>query len=142
MSEISKGSLTQALGWTLEGMDSPTEVLAAARMRADALGRGDRKALEVLLHSQFVWTSHKGMTFDKSTYLDANIDGPTEWHGQRLEDVDIRVIDDVAVLRCVVTDDVTAADGRETFRMPLTQTWIRGERGWQCLAGHAGPRLS
>lgn len=123
-------------------MEYPSEVLAAARRRADALGRGDRDALEALLHPQFVWTSHKGTTFDRSTYLDANAGGPTRWHGQRLEDVDIRVVDDVAVLRCVVTDDVTTADGRETFRMPMTQTWIRGERGWQCLAGHAGPRLS
>ncbi|MFT4166937.1 MAG: nuclear transport factor 2 family protein [Microlunatus sp.] len=123
-------------------MDSRAEVLAAARMRAEALGRGDRDSLEALLHPQFAWTSHKGTTFDKTTYLDANTAGPTEWHGQRLEDVHIRVIDDVAVLRCVVSDDVTTASGRETFRMPMTQTWIRGDRGWQCLAGHAGPRLN
>ena len=31
-------------------------------------------------------------------------------------DVYVRVIDDVAVLRCTVTDDVTTATGRQTFQ--------------------------
>ena len=29
----------------------------------------------------------------------------------------------------------------ETYRMPMTQFWVRTDLGWQCLAGHAGPRL-
>ena len=122
-------------------MNVNSEVLAAATMRADALGCGDRNRLEPLLHPQFVWTFHKGETFNRTTYLDANTGGRTAWHGQQLGDVDVRVIDDVAVLRCTVTDDVTTATGRETFRLPMSQTWIRTQQGWRCLAGHAGPRL-
>jgi ketosteroid isomerase-like protein len=122
-------------------MDVDAEVLAAATMRADALGRGDRSRLEALLHPQFVWTSHKGETFNRTTYLDANTGGRTAWHGQQLEEVDVQVIGDIAVLRCTVTDDVTTAEGRGTFKMPMTQTWIRDQRGWRCVAGHTGPRL-
>jgi hypothetical protein len=41
-----------------------------------------------------------------------------------------------------VTDEVAGDDSvAETFRMPMTQVWVRVEDGWQCLAGHAGPRL-
>jgi hypothetical protein len=45
------------------------------------------------------------------------------------------------VLRTLVTDTVNGIDGAETFRMPMTQFWIRSGLRWQCLAGHAGPRL-
>jgi hypothetical protein len=31
--------------------------------------------------------------------------------------------------------------GRQEFRMPMTQVWVRADGRWQCLAGHAGPRL-
>jgi aminoglycoside phosphotransferase (APT) family kinase protein len=39
--------------------------------------------------------------------------------------------------------DEVFADGREqSFRLRLTQTWIRTPEGWRCLAGHASlPRL-
>lgn len=132
---------TWALAET-RGMGAEAEVLQAAMRRAEALGRGDRTELKSLLHPQFVWTSHQGEMFDLRTYLDANTDGPTAWHGQQLADVDVRVVGEVAVLRCTVTDDVTTAAGRATFRMPMTTTWISGPNGWSCLAGHAGPRLT
>jgi hypothetical protein len=48
----------------------------------------------------------------------------------------------VAVLTAVVVDRVRRGGREETFRMRLTQTWVRSAEGWQCLAGHAGPRLA
>jgi hypothetical protein len=30
----------------------------------------------------------------------------------------------------------------ETFRMPMTQVWVRVVDRWTCLAGHAGTRRS
>ena len=44
-----------------------------------------------------------------------------------------------AVARDVI---VNASGEDEEFRMPITQTWVRGDTGWVCLAGHAGPRLT
>ena len=123
-------------------MGAEAEVLEAAMRRAEALGRRDRMGLQSLLHPQFVWTSHKGEMFDRQTYLDANTGGLTAWHGQQLADVDVRVVGEVAILRCMVTDDVTTVAGRASFRMPMTTTWISGLNGWSCLAGHAGPRLT
>ncbi len=76
-----------------------------------------------------MWTSHTGESFELRTYLDANTNGRTEWHGQQLTDVDIRVVGEVAVLRCTVTDDVTTAAGRGTYKMPMTTTWIGGLNG-------------
>jgi hypothetical protein len=123
-------------------MNDEEEVLAAATARAEALGRGDATALRDLLHPRFAWTSHKGETFDRESYLQANTAGPNRWHGQRLEQPRTVVVGDVAVLRCTVADEVDSGAGRRTYRMPMTQTWLRVDRRWQCLAGHAGPLLS
>jgi hypothetical protein len=53
----------------------------------------------------------------------------------------VAVVGDTAVLTAVVVD-VVERDGRqETFRLRLTQTWVREAGAWQCIAGHAGPSL-
>ena len=96
----------------------------------------------MLLHPGFGWTSHTGEYFDRDSYIDANVGGATRWHAQLLEDVTITVVGDTAILRCAVTDDVTTSGGRSSFRMFMTQTWVRADGRWQCLAGHAGPRTT
>lgn len=115
------------------------EVVAAATERAVALASGDAVALAELLHPRFSWTSHRGEAFDRSAYLDNNTGGRTVWDRQELGDPEVVVVGDVAVLRAVVTDVVAGDAGSEMFRMPVTQVWVRGVEGWQCLAGHAGP---
>ncbi|HET6532373.1 MAG TPA: nuclear transport factor 2 family protein [Actinoplanes sp.] len=119
---------------------SAGEVVAAAQARARALAAGDRAALTRLLHPQFRWTTHRGAVLDRAAYLEANTGSGLAWVSQQLDDVDVQVVDDrVAVLTAWVTD-VVARDGPErTFRMRLTQTWVRTWDGWVCLAGHAGP---
>ena len=54
---------------------------------------------------------------------------------------DARKLPAVAVLTALVVDVVARDGARETFRLRLTQTWINAVDGWQCLSGHAGPRL-
>lgn len=103
----------------------------------------DEACLRDLLHPRFVWISHRGEWFDLDSYLEANRRGANTWHGQELRDPEVRVVDDTAVLRCVVVDRVDVGTGHpETFVMPMTQTWVREHGRWLCLAGHAGPRLN
>ena len=98
--------------------------------------------LRELLHPSFTWISHKGDWFDLESYLDSNRRGSNTWHGQELRDPEVRVVDETAVLRCIVVDTVDIGSGQpETYTMPMTQTWIRQGDQWLCLAGHAGPRL-
>lgn len=118
------------------------EVLAAARARAEALGRRDEVALRRLLHPRFVWTSHRGEVLDREDYLRSNTRGANRWYAQLVEDPRAVVVNDTAVLRCTVIDDVDTGQGRQRYRMPVTQTWVRLAGHWTCLAGHAGPRLT
>ena len=62
---------------------------------------------------------------------------------QNLSSAEVVVVGNTAVLYAEVTDMVLSEDDNaETFRMPMTQVWVRLGGRWKCLAGHAGPRRS
>jgi len=116
-------------------------VLDAARRRASALADRDAAALRELLHPGLRWTTYRGDVLDRDQYLADNTGGDLVWRDQRLEDVDIYVVGGTAVLLAVATDTVER-DGRpQSFRLRLTQTWVRTGDDWRCLAGHAGPQV-
>ena len=122
-------------------MSAVQEVIKAAKDRAFALAAGDAGRLGKLLHEQFRWTTHIGQIFDRSEYIHRNTEGLPVWRSQALSDVQVVVVGDTAVLYTEVTDVVLSdEDEPQTFRMPMTQVWVRLDGDWKCLAGHAGPR--
>lgn len=123
-------------------MSEQDDVLTAVTRRAEALARRDGPELLSLLHPQFVWTSHTGELFDRDRYVDANVGGSIVWLRQDITDTNVCVVADTAVVRCRVTDVVNTGVGLRAFVMPVTQTWLRNDQGWLCLAGHAGPLIS
>lgn len=127
----------------LARMNAEQQVIAAAEDRASALAAGDAERLAGLLHEGFRWTSHTGESYSRSDYVRRNTEGRTVWRSQRLSGVEVVVVNDTAVLHAEVSDAVLGeGDELETFRMPMTQVWVRQEGDWRCLAGHAGPRCS
>jgi hypothetical protein len=118
------------------------QIVAAALARADALTSGDAERLRSLLHPDFHWTSHLGEQFDRDQYVRSNTTQSMTWSAQSLTATAVTVVGETAVLRCLVADHVDMGRGTETFRMPMTQTWVQVEGRWLCLAGHAGPRLT
>jgi hypothetical protein len=83
-----------------------------------------------------------GETYDRAEYVRRNTEGRTVWRSQTLGNTAVVVVGDTAVLRAEVVDVVLPNGGEpETFRMPMTQVWVREAGTWRCLSGHAGPRL-
>lgn len=117
------------------------EVVAAAERRARALVDRDREALLALHHPSLRWTTHRGEVLDRERYVSGNTEGDLVWRAQRLEDVEVTVTGDAAVLTAVVVDEVEHGSAAVTNRLRLTQVWIRDGDGWVCVAGHAGPKL-
>lgn len=116
------------------------QVISAAEERASALAAGDAVHLSDLLHEHFRWTTLTGETYGRSEYIRCHTDSAAVWRSQDLDGVDVVVVDDTAVLYAEVTDEVLSRDGKaETFRMPMTQVWVRHDGDWKCLAGHVGP---
>jgi hypothetical protein len=122
-------------------MGDAEEVIAAAEARATALALGDAEGLSRLLHEEFRWTTHAGETLRRAEYVRRNTEGHTAWRSQTLSNAEVAVVGHTAVLHAEVADVVLSAEHEpETFRMPVTQVWVRLRDGWRCLAGHAGPR--
>jgi ketosteroid isomerase-like protein len=123
-------------------MPSPEEeVTAAARHRAAALAARDEDALRRLMHPGLLWTTFRGEVLGYEAYIAGNTRGGLRWRAQHLDDVTVSVAGDTAVLAALVTDEVTR-DGRDqSFRLRLTQAWVRTPEGWRCLAGHASAPL-
>jgi hypothetical protein len=120
-------------------LTSEEEVARAAARRAVALAEGDEEALRLLMHPALRWTTFRGEVLDYEAYITGNTHGDLRWRAQRLEDVQVAVVADTGILTAAVTDEVSR-DGRDqTFRLRLTQTWVRTPQGWRCLAGHASP---
>jgi hypothetical protein len=121
-------------------MNQADEVLRLAEARAAALVEGEPDRLRRLLHPEFQWTSHRGERYDRESYVLANT-RELRWMKQRLEDPEVTVVGDTAILLCTVNDTVVR-DGEElSFVLPVTQVWVRAHRSWVLLAGHAGPEL-
>ena len=84
------------------------------------------------------WTSHRGERFDRESYVLANTRGQ-RWLKQRIEDPEVTVVGDTAILLCTVNDAVVRGGEEHSLRMPVTQVWVRAHKSWVLLAGHAGP---
>lgn len=93
------------------------------------------------MHPELRWTTYTGAVLDRDAYVAGNTEGSLVWHAQRVEEPLVTVVGDTAVLTAVVVDEVERDGTRETFRLRLTQTWVREHGVWRCLAGHAGPRV-
>jgi ketosteroid isomerase-like protein len=117
------------------------QVLDAAQRRAAALVAADADALRDLMHPALQWTTFKGDVLSRDQYIAGNTEGGLVWRSQRLHGATVAVVGDTAVVTALVIDEVHK-DGRDqTLALRLTQTWVRAGSGWQCLAGHAGPKL-
>jgi ketosteroid isomerase-like protein len=117
------------------------DVLAAALRRAGALADRDAAALTALHHPDLRWTTFLGDVLDRELYVSGNTEGSLIWRAQSLDDPEVAVVGDTAVLTAVVRDEVERDGVAESFTLRITQTWVRTAEGWRCLAGHAGPRL-
>jgi hypothetical protein len=121
-------------------MNQADEVLWVAEARAVALAEGEPDRLRRLLHPEFRWTSHRGERYDRESYVLANT-RTLRWVKQRLEDPEVTVVGDTAILLCTADDTVVRDSEELSFRMPVTQVWVRAHKSWVMLAGHAGPPL-
>lgn len=119
-------------------MNQADEVLMVAEMRATALVAGEPDRLRRLLHPEFRWTSHRGERLDREGYVRVNT-REVRWVKQRLEDPEVTVVDDTAILLCTAHDTVERDGVASEVRVAVTQVWVRAHKSWVLLAGHAGP---
>lgn len=127
---------------TLHAMSPEDHVLDAAKARSAALVARDAAALRALHHERFRFTTPRGDLSDREQYVAGNTGGELVWRSQVLEEAEVVVVGDSAVLTAVAHDAYERAGVAASHRMRLTLTWVRGLDGaWTALAGHAGPAV-
>jgi hypothetical protein len=97
---------------------------------------GDLAFFEQHLAADFSYTNASGYVFDKAAYLEFFLEsGQMRWQSQVLDDLDIRLYGDVAVITCRIHDRA-AYQGQEFegfFRS--TQVFLKKLDGWRYVAG-------
>jgi hypothetical protein len=118
-------------------MNGPVPVLDAVHRRSQALITKDIEALLALHHPDFLYVNASGEVLDREHYLDRYV-RPDEvrWTSQTIGDARVVESGATAVVTLLVHDVARAGDYEldDTFRS--TQTWIRADGGWRCLAAH------
>jgi ketosteroid isomerase-like protein len=115
-------------------------VRSVAAERSAALVRKDVAALDRILAPEFVYTNASGEVLDKEKYLARYVRDPNvRWLSQELEDVEVRVAGDIAVVTCRVRDRAEFGGQSLDAAFRSTYVYVREEEGWRCIAGHTGP---
>jgi ketosteroid isomerase-like protein len=96
------------------------DVIEAALRRAAALAAADEGALRRLMHPDLQWTSYRGSVLGYEEYIKATSAETSAGGAQRLDDVQVAVAGDPAVLTAWVTDEVSRDGHDHVFTLRLT----------------------
>ena len=120
------------------------EIRAVLSAKADALLRRSADDMAALLHPDFVYVNAGGYKLDKAQYIDNGCtSGRIVFRSQRVSELDVRQLGDVAVATMVL-DDQFALEGREiTATFKSLCIFIKKDGRWLWVAGQTmRPSLS
>jgi hypothetical protein len=104
--------------------------------KAQALVAREAGDLGRLIHGDFVYVNAGGRTFDKTAYLETYCtSGKVVFAQQRFTDLDVRLIDGVAVATVLIDDEFRTGERRVSGRYRSLCVFIRAPGGWLWAAG-------
>jgi ketosteroid isomerase-like protein len=98
----------------------------------DSVQNSDVRRFEELLADDFLNTNPDGSLVDRSGFL-AQIARPVAISGLKAEDVQIRILDDIAIIHART---VYRKPGGEPGKGRYTDIWARRNGRWLCVAAH------
>jgi ketosteroid isomerase-like protein len=117
--------------------DEGGRVLGLENAWNHAVEAKDTKALEMLLASTFVAVEIDGSVSSKSEFL-ASIKAPAYQPSQAInEQISVQVYGNAAVVVGIFRIKGTEKGKPYVHRERFTDTWIKRDRGWQCVASQA-----
>ena len=112
------------------------EIARLAQARGAALVQKDQAAMDRLLANTFRYTNASGVVLSKAEYLEHYVVSTyVRWTEQLLDEVEVMVYGQAAVLTCRVHD--VGRYGDEPFDAFYRSTflWVREGGEWRCAAG-------
>jgi ketosteroid isomerase-like protein len=98
----------------------------------DSVQNSDVRRFEEILADDFLNTNPDGSLVDRSGFL-AQIARPVAISGLKAEDVQIRILDDIAIIHART---VYRKPGGEPGQGRYTDIWARRNGRWLCVAAH------
>jgi len=104
----------------------------------DALAAGDQAPWKQYFADDCIFSDEKGRTMDKNKLVADITPLPTGYSGViKLEHVQSRIYDDVAVLSYDANEAETIFGQKLSARYHITDTWLRRNGNWQIVASQA-----
>src|SRR5687768_5049228 len=99
----------------------------------NAFLKRDIKALDRILADEFIITDPHGPSFTKTQYL-ADLDAANiSFRSLTIDEIEIRVIDNTAVVRGKATADGHSHDGPYKGQYSFMDVYLRKSSGWQAI---------
>jgi len=112
------------------------ELIQLLDIRSTALVEGDHEFFEQILADDFSYTNASGKVFNKSDYLEFFIQSDKmQWQSQVLDDLNIRLFGDMAVITCRIFDHASYEGNAFEGYFRSTQVFAKYEDVWQYVAG-------
>jgi hypothetical protein len=114
------------------------ELVRRTRELYDAVAAGDQAPWEQYFADDCIFSDEKGRTMDKNKLVADITPLPTGYSGViKLEHVQSRIYDDVAVLSYDANEAETIFGQKLSARYHITDTWRRRNGNWQIVASQA-----
>lgn len=114
-------------------------LLQAERALQAAMRAGDVAALERLLHPDLLAVGPDGRLYDREADLSAHRSGVFSIDELQEEELEVRVLGDLAVTFVVLRVEGTIAGEDASGRIRYTRTWTRDGGAWRVVAAHIAP---
>jgi hypothetical protein len=113
------------------------EIVRLAEARGAALVQQDQAAMERLLADTFRYTNASGAVLSKAEYIEHYVASThMRWTEQALDEVEVVMYGQAAVLTCRVHDVGRYGDEPFDAFYRSTFTWVLDGGAWRCAAGH------
>ena len=123
------------------GNDAPVteeELVRRTQELYDAVAAGNQEPWKQYFADDCIFSDEKGRTMDKNKLVADITPLPTGYSGViKLEHVQSRIYDDVAVLSYDANEVETIFGQKLRARYHITDTWLRGNGNWQIVASQA-----
>ncbi len=111
-------------------------ILATYKEWDAALVKVDMEALDRILAEEYSFTDFDGSTADKPTMMANYKSGKDKIHSCVTSDFKMTILGDTAVVTGIWTAKMTAKGRDESGPYRFTDTWVKRNGRWQCVADH------
>jgi len=133
------GLLAVPVGWAQTQSSTEKELIGVENAWKQAVVKRDGAALQRLYADEYMSVDQEGMTWNKKQDIEIDTAGVSRLSTYKLEDLNVRVYGDVAVVTGRNTATGKVLDSSAKARTRFTDVFIKRDGRWQCVHSQTTP---